>query len=103
MRRGSISVPAAHVGEMSLDGGGSSHGGADKVGPSTAALASFKIAVAGRCATLAGAEDIGIHAQAHGAARVAPLEAGALKNFRKAFLFGGAFHFLRSRHNNGAH
>ena len=52
------------------------HRGRDQMRAATLALAAFKIAVRGRSTTLAGRELVGIHGQAHAAARLAPVETG---------------------------
>src|SRR6185312_7378375 len=49
------------------------HGGADEVGAPARALPAFEIAVAGRGAALARLQAVGVHRQAHRAARLAPL------------------------------
>src|SRR5208282_6173651 len=70
---------------------------------SSAALASFEISVAGRSAALARLQDVGIHAQTHGASRLAPFEPGIQKDAVQAFLLGGALDRLRAGHNHGAY
>src|SRR3954447_15840190 len=45
----------------------------DQVGAATLALATLEVAVGGRRAALPRLERVGVHAQAHGAARAAPL------------------------------
>ena len=59
---------------MPGDGGGRGDGGRHQVGASAAALASLEVAVRGGGAALAGGELVGVHGQAHGAARLAPVE-----------------------------
>ena len=60
-----------------LDGRRGGHLRADQVGAAAGALAALEVAVRGRGAALALAEDVRVHSQAHRAARLAPLEAGA--------------------------
>ena len=60
---------------MAGDCGGGGHGGADQVGATAGALSAFEVAVARGGAALAGREDVGVHAQAHRATGVAPVEA----------------------------
>src|SRR5579864_4442763 len=79
-------IPGADVGEMSGDGCSGGHGGAHQVGAPAASLASFKIAIAGGGAALAGREDVGIHSQTHGAAGFPPFEAGGPKDLVQTFL-----------------
>ena len=43
-------------------------------------LPPFKVAVAGGGASLSGLQDIGVHSEAHAAARLTPLEPGLLEN-----------------------
>ena len=50
--------------------------GAHQVGAAAGALAALEVAVRGRGATLARRQPVGVHGQAHGAARLAPFEAG---------------------------
>src|SRR5215475_8949602 len=68
----SVETPVANIGEVAGDGGGGRHFRADQMRASSAALASFKVAIAGRSAALARSQDVGIHSQAHRAARLAP-------------------------------
>src|SRR5438876_6365155 len=83
-----IKPPVADIGKVAGDGGSRGHHGTDKMRTPAAALPSFKIAVAGRRATLGGAQNIGIHSEAHRAAGFTPLEAGILENLVQAFLLG---------------
>ena len=55
------------------------------------ALAALKIAVGGAGAAFVRRQDVGVHADAHAAARVAPLETGGGENFIEAFFFGFGF------------
>src|SRR5712692_1631769 len=52
------------------------------------ALTAFEVAVAGAGAPLVWGQDVGVHADAHAAAGVAPLETGGAENFVEAFFFG---------------
>ena len=61
---------------MAGDCGGGGHGGADQVGATAGPLAALEVAVARRGAALAGRQDVGVHAQAHRATGIAPVEAG---------------------------
>src|SRR5215472_3947458 len=79
--------PLADVGEVSGDGCCCGHLRADKVCAPAAPLASFKVAVASGGAALAGLKDVGIHAEAHGAAGLAPLESCFEENFVEALFF----------------
>src|SRR2546421_3474591 len=93
---GSVKTPVPDVGKVSGNGSRSGHHGADEMSASTAALAAFKVSVAGGSTAFAGLQDVGIHAQAHRAARFAPFESGFLENSIEAFLLGGLLHGLRA-------
>src|SRR5216684_1530408 len=81
-------VEFAHVHKMTGDGGGGGHDRADEVRAAVFALAALEIAITGAGAALVGRQDVGVHADAHAAARVAPLETGRGENFIEAFFFG---------------
>src|SRR3954470_18889720 len=66
----------ADVDEVARDGGGGGHGGADEVGPAAGPLTPLEVAVARAGRALAGGELVGVHRQAHAAARLTPLDAG---------------------------
>src|SRR5580700_12229386 len=63
------------------------------------ALAAFEIAVGGAGAALVRRQDVGVHADAHAAARVAPFEACVGENFVEAFFFGLGLDAARARNN----
>ena len=67
---------------------------ADQVGAPTLALAALEVAVRGRGAALALGERVGVHPQAHRAARLAPFEAGAAEDIVQALGFGRGFDLL---------
>src|ERR1700732_5019200 len=77
---------------MACDGGGCGHYWADQVGAAVFALAAFEIAVGGAGGALVRWEDVGVHADAHAAACVAPFESGFAENFVEAFFFGLGFY-----------
>ena len=52
------------------------------------ALPAFEVAVRRRCATLAWRQLVGVHAKAHRATRLAPLETGFQEDLVEAFLLG---------------
>ena len=70
----------ADVGELTDDGGGGGHDGGHQVGAALGTLTTLEVAVAGGGATLLGGEDVGVHAEAHGATSLAPLETGLLED-----------------------
>src|SRR5581483_9426856 len=100
---GVAELPVADINKVPGDGGGSGHHGTDQVRAPAAALASLEVAVAGGSAALAGSKDVRIHTQAHGAARLAPLEARGAEDFVKAFAFRLPLHRLRTWNHHGPH
>src|SRR6266436_7387200 len=72
---------------MAGNGRGSGHDRADEMSAAVLALAALKIAVRCAGAALVRRQDVGVHADAHAAASVAPLEAGIAENFVEAFFF----------------
>src|SRR6266571_4092730 len=76
-------APAADVDEVSGDGGCGRHRGADQVRAPAFALPAFEVAVRSRGAALAAAEAVGVHAEAHRAARLAPSKP-ASRNMRSS-------------------
>jgi len=85
-----VHVPLADVHEMAGDGGSRGHERAGQVRASALALAAFEVAVGGAGATLAGAQDIVVHPDAHTAPGVPPFETGSREDFVETF-------FLRLR------
>jgi len=69
---------------MPGDRRGRRHGGRDQMGAALVALPALEVAVEGGRAALARGELVGVHRQAHRAARLAPVEAGASGSFRSA-------------------
>src|SRR5712692_3171580 len=69
-----------HVGESARDGGGRGHGGTHEMRARALALAALEVPVGGRGHALSGARPVAIHADAHGAAGLAPLEARRLED-----------------------
>src|SRR5579883_2468087 len=92
-----LKCPLPDVGEMSGDSGRRGHRRANQVRTSAAPLAAFEVAVAGRSAAFAGLQRIGIHAQAHRASSLAPVETGGAEDAIEPFSLGGQLHFLRAR------
>src|SRR6186713_1238333 len=72
-----VALPVADVDEVAGDRGGSGHRGADQVGTAAGALPSLEVTVRGAGTALAGQQEVRVHAQAHRAASVAPLEASS--------------------------
>ena len=69
----------ADIGEVSVHGGGAPIAG-DMRCVRARSLAALEVAVGGRSATLAGLHGVAVHAHAHGAARLDPLESGLLED-----------------------
>src|SRR5574337_1241450 len=69
MRAPLSEAPLPHVGEATRDRCGGRHHGTHQMRAPAPALSAFKVAVAGRGATLTRLKDIGIHSEAHRAAR----------------------------------
>src|SRR5712691_7230850 len=82
------SLPLPHIDEMPRDRGGGGHCRRHQVRAAARALPAFEIAVRCRSATLLRAELVGIHREAHGAAGLAPFEAGLDKDFVQPFRLG---------------
>src|SRR5207302_145438 len=74
---------------------------ADQMSSPARALATFKVAVAGGGAALTRLQPVRVHAQAHGAAGFAPLEAGLSKDAVQAFLLRRALYLLRAGNDHG--
>src|SRR6266576_5956352 len=92
-------IKFAHINEMAGDGGGSGHDRADQMRAAVFALTAFEIAVAGAGAALVGRKNVRVHANAHAAARVAPLETCLGKDLVEALFFRLRFDAARTRHN----
>ena len=87
------------VGKASVDRSGSSHSGADKVRAPAVALAAFEVAVGGGGAALTRSQAVGVHGEAHRAARFTPFETGVDEDFVQAFLFRLPFDQAGTRNN----
>ena len=64
------------------------------MGPAPPALPSLKVPVRSRCAALALREDIGVHPEAHRAARLPPFKARSAEDLVKALRLGTRFYVL---------
>src|SRR5258708_25197746 len=96
----SISSPLANVDEVPGDRGRRGLLRAQEVGPAAGALPALEIAIRSRSASLARLEPVCVHAQAHGAARFAPLESGVFEDPVKAFVLCLRFHQARARYDH---
>src|SRR6266481_8065800 len=81
-------VEFADVDKKAGDRGGCGHYRADEVRAAVFALAALEIAIGGAGAALVRRQDVGIHADAHAAAGIAPLKTGVGENFVETFFFG---------------
>src|SRR5262252_1936844 len=70
----SAPIPLANVDEVAGDRGGGGHRRAHQVRTATFALASLEVAIRRAGAAFARLQDVGVHAQAHAAASLAPFE-----------------------------
>ena len=73
------------------------------MGASAAALATLEVPVGRRRAALAGAQLVGVHAQAHRAPRLAPLEAGVEEDPVEPLGLGLGLDPVRPGHDERAH
>src|SRR6266478_4004970 len=78
-------MKVADVGEPSGDGGGRRHGRAHEMRAGALALAPLEVAVGRRGDALVLARRVAVHPDAHGAAGLAPLEAGRHEDLVEAF------------------
>src|SRR5687768_8544092 len=88
----SLVIPLPYIHKMPRHCGGGGHCRRDEVCAASLALAAFEVAVAGACAPLARLQLVGVHRQAHRAARLAPLEARLLEDPVESFFLGLLLH-----------
>src|SRR6516165_6305418 len=86
--------PITNVDKVSGDRGGCGHLGRNEMSPSSTALTSFEISIAGGGAAFAGRKDVWIHPEAHGAAGLTPVEASLEEHSIQPFVFSLRFHLL---------
>src|SRR6267143_1810032 len=86
---------------MAGDGSGRGHDRADEVRATVLTLAALEVAIRSTGAALVRRQDVRVHADAHAAARVAPLEPGGGENLVKAFFFRLRLNAARAGHNQG--
>src|SRR5580698_4086447 len=89
-------MPVADVDEVAGYGGCGGHFGRDQMRATAAALAAFEVTIARRGAALAGLKNVGIHAQAHGAAGLAPVESCLDEDLVETLGFGLRLDGLRA-------
>src|SRR6266545_4291874 len=89
-----LPAPLANVDEVAGDRRGRRHLRADEMSAAAPSLTTLEVPVRGRGAALPRLEDVRVHAEAHRAARLAPLEAGAAEHLVQAFPLGLVLHLL---------
>src|SRR5690606_39880545 len=94
------STPGPDINEVSSDGRSRRHGRRHEVRTTEAALPALEVAVRGRGAALARRQLVRIHAEAHGAAGLAPVEAGFLQNFVEPLGLGLLLHEAGAWHDH---
>ncbi len=82
---------------MSHDGGCGRHGGAHEMRAAALALAPFEVAVRSGGAAIPRADAVGIHREAHGAARFPPFKPRGFEDHVKPLAFGLQAHEPRAR------
>src|SRR5689334_21087232 len=70
------------------------------MGTTAWSLAALKVSVGSRGAALTRHEDVGVHAEAHGAAGLAPLKAGVEEDLVEAFLLRLGLDDAGARHHH---
>src|SRR5579859_7348178 len=80
------------IDEVTGDGSGGGHGGADEMSATTFALAALEVTVTGRGAALTLAQAITIHSDTHATARLPPLETGGTEDVGQPLFLGPAAH-----------
>src|SRR2546421_303626 len=73
------------------------------MGAAALSLAANEVPIGGGRAALAGGDEIAVHADAHRAARLAPLETGITEDAVEAFGFGRELHLRRARYDERRH
>src|SRR5437899_10407137 len=84
---------------MPRDGGGGGHHRADQMRAAVLALAPLEVAVRGAGAAFVRRQHVRVHANAHAAARIAPLKAGGGKNLVETFFFSLRLDPARAGHD----
>src|SRR5256712_10184755 len=79
------------------------HRRAHQVGTAAPPLPPLEVPVGGRGAALAGLQNVGVHAEAHRAPRVTPLEARLSENPVQSLALRLDLDLLRPRNHQGAH
>src|SRR5208282_1319557 len=91
-----VHVPGADVHEVAFDCGGGSHQRAHQMRAAAFALAALEVAIRRAGRAFARRQNVVIHADAHAATGVAPLESGVEENLVQTFVFGFDFYAARA-------
>src|SRR5436190_19033460 len=92
-------VEFADVDEVTCNRGGGGHYRADEMRAAVFALAALEITVRCAGAAFVRRQDVSVHADAHAAAGIAPLETRFAENFVEAFFFGLRLNAARAGDN----
>src|SRR3546814_10364367 len=87
------------IDKVTRDTGRSRHRWRNQMRAAAGALPALKIAVAGRRATFARLQAVGVHRQTHRTTRLTPLETGGEKDLVQAFGLSLRFHQTGARHD----
>src|SRR3954468_862362 len=83
-----VSLQISGAGQRAAHGSGGGDERRHEMRAAALALPSFEVAVGRRCAALTRRELVGVHAETHRAARLAPLAAGGGEHLVQALLLG---------------
>src|SRR5713226_3119318 len=97
------SAPTPHIDELAGYRGCRRHGRRHQMRAAFIALAALEITVRGRGAALAGLELVGVHGEAHRAARLAPLEARREEDAVEPLRLGLVLDEAGAGHHHRAH
>src|SRR5581483_5326443 len=99
----SLSLPITNIYEVTGNGGGGSHRGADEMRASSASLAALEVTVAGGGAAFPVAQAISVHRDAHATSRLAPVKARFAEDISESLFLSHAPHLHRAGHDHRAH
>src|SRR3954463_10588062 len=85
---------------MAGDGSSCRHDGADEMRAAAGTLPALEVAVRSRCAALARLKPVRVHAEAHRAAGLAPLEARLAEHAVESLLLGLQLHQARAGYHH---
>src|SRR5207247_6221677 len=96
-------APRAHIDELAGDRGRSSHRGTHEMGAAATPLPPLEVAIGSGGATLPDTQHVGIHAEAHRTAGVAPFEAGLAEHAIQYFPLRFPFDEMRPGNAHRTH